>query len=123
MYPKPKVFVYGTLKRGFSNHRLLEGARFVGCARTAQPYALYESDYPLVYRKERVSTIGGEVYEMDPDQLMHLDRLEQHPDYYCRDQVDVVLEGGARESVWLYFFPVPQGTLIESGDWGLPQAV
>lgn len=120
MYLKHLVFVYGTLKRGFSNHFFLEGARCRGRARTREHYALYEGEYPFVFRKERVGPIYGEVYEVDTQTLMKLDRLEEHPDYYCRDQVEVVLDDGGSLTAWLYFFPAPQGRLIRSGEWSAP---
>ncbi|MBU1247458.1 MAG: gamma-glutamylcyclotransferase [Proteobacteria bacterium] len=119
MYPKQVVFVYGTLKRGFSNHFFLKDAKFLGRGRTLEPYALSDGEYPFVYRKEKVSPVCGEIYEMDGETLLQLDHLEQDPEYYCRDQLDVVLEDGDKLRAWLYFFPVPQGRLIESGEWGV----
>jgi gamma-glutamylcyclotransferase (GGCT)/AIG2-like uncharacterized protein YtfP len=117
MYLKHLVFVYGTLKRGCSNHFFLEEARCLGRGRTLHAYALYEGEYPFVIREEHLTPIQGEVYEVDGQTLQRLDRLEEHPDYYRRDQVDVVLEDGSKLLAWLYFFPTPRGRFIESGEW------
>jgi gamma-glutamylaminecyclotransferase len=47
------IFVYGTLKRGFSNHHHLDGQAFLGAARTAPGYALYAlAEYPGMVRQE-----------------------------------------------------------------------
>ncbi len=41
------LFVYGTLKRGCRNHRHLAGQAFVGPARTAPGFTLYDlGGYP-----------------------------------------------------------------------------
>ena len=41
------VFVYGTLKRGMSNHRWLRGQRFVDESRTLPSYRMYDlGGYP-----------------------------------------------------------------------------
>ena len=51
MDTKHKVFVYGTLKKGFGNHRFLRGSVFLGNARTNDHFALYESGIPFVIEK------------------------------------------------------------------------
>ncbi|WP_457623862.1 gamma-glutamylcyclotransferase, partial [Persephonella sp.] len=35
---KSLIFVYGTLRKGFGNHRLLENAEFLGIGRTKEKY-------------------------------------------------------------------------------------
>lgn len=117
MYPKHKVFVYGTLKQGFSNHFFCDGSQMLGRARTVKQYAMFESDYPLVYKYEAVSRIKGEVYEVDDADLRRMDGLEGHPEYYRRELVDVVLETGEFFEAWLYFYPRPEGRPIPDGEW------
>lgn len=112
-----RVFVYGTLLRGFANHSYLQNANFLGPAMTVDRYALYADIIPFVVRQEAVSCITGEVYEIDESTLEDLDRLEQHPSWYRRDQVMVELSGGERLQSWLYFYPQPTGQLVETGDF------
>ena len=111
------VFVYGTLKEGFHNHYVLSGAEYLGTGKTVHKYALYVDGIPFVLKGEAESTISGEVYSVDSETLAKLDRLERHPEWYCREQVDVVIDGDSTEKCWLYFFPVAQGSLVESGNY------
>jgi gamma-glutamylcyclotransferase (GGCT)/AIG2-like uncharacterized protein YtfP len=74
----PHVFVYGTLKRGGSNHALLAGQRFAGAARTVAAYRLHQLEgYPGMVRAETGGrSIEGEVWEVDVPCLGRLDQLE-----------------------------------------------
>jgi gamma-glutamylaminecyclotransferase len=113
------VFVYGTLKKGFSNHHLLSCAKFIGTAVTEKHYALYEAGLPYVISGEQVSTIHGEVYLVDQVTLAILDNLEGHPNFYKREQVHVCLQTNKSYSekiiVWIYFYPKPTGQLKVDG--------
>ena len=73
-----RVFVYGTLKRGGSNHHHLAGQQFVATARTPPAFRLYLLDgYPgLVASPENGRSIEGEIWEVDPAGLARLDELE-----------------------------------------------
>ncbi len=116
---KESVFVYGTLKRGFNNHRYLKDAYFLGEAKTSKSYAMYSSGIPYVIRDQKISVIHGEVYEIDCTTLKNLDALEGHPNWYKREQVAVCLheQNGHKTKViaWLYFYPVPVGSVIQDG--------
>lgn len=115
------VFVYGTLKTGFHNHYLLAGSDFIGAGETVNKYAMYQHGIPYVIKEEAVSRIRGEVYAVNDDTIVHLDRLERHPEWYYREVVDVLLAN--KSSIipcWLYFFPNAQGLLIRSGIYELP---
>jgi len=69
------VAVYGTLKRGHSNHRLLADARFVGEDRL-HGLCLYNlGPYPAV-APGRSAGVVVEVYDISPQQLQQLDILE-----------------------------------------------
>jgi gamma-glutamylaminecyclotransferase len=73
------VFVYGTLKRGGSNHAFLAGQIFLGEARTAPGFSLYRlGGYPgMIPRKNSAAEgVTGEVWSVDEATLAKLDRLE-----------------------------------------------
>jgi gamma-glutamylaminecyclotransferase len=72
------LFVYGTLKRGGANHHFLDGQRFVGEARTAPGFRLYDlGGYPgLVARPDDHDGVVGEIWSVDPAALVRLDALE-----------------------------------------------
>jgi gamma-glutamylcyclotransferase (GGCT)/AIG2-like uncharacterized protein YtfP len=72
------VFVYGTLKRGGSNHRFLAGQNFLGPARTVPGFTLYSlGDYPGMVRAPGDTTgVIGELWTVDDNCLAELDRLE-----------------------------------------------
>jgi gamma-glutamylcyclotransferase (GGCT)/AIG2-like uncharacterized protein YtfP len=115
--PLTTVFVYGTLRKGFKYHSLLQGAHFVGSATTCECYALYLAAYPCLFKGKAVSRIRGEIYEIDQSTLEQLDELENHPYEYRREQVQVILDNGRKLPAWVYFYPEPIGILEPSGDY------
>lgn len=114
---KHAVFVYGTLKSGFPNHFFLEDSEFVGHGRTRELYSLYQWEYPIVFKGEKLSHVKGEVYIVDDFTLTRLDQLEEHPDFYRRELVEIELDSGFVMSAWLYFFPKAQGKALPGGEW------
>jgi len=115
------VFVYGTLKQSFPNHRLLREGRFLGRAITAEAYALFVDDegIPHVYPDRQVSPIHGELYEVDSQTLACLDALEEHPHLYRRTAVEVIAGNGQQHIAWIYLSRQSSGRLIPSGDYTL----
>ena len=73
-----RVFVYGTLKQGGSNHHVLAGQLFRGTARTADGYTLYSlGDYPGMVRSAGAGQfVTGEIWTVDTACLARLDDLE-----------------------------------------------
>ncbi len=110
------LFVYGTLRKGCSNHHFLSQSSFLGLARTENNHALYMGDFPYAAKKPEISPIVGEVYAVDLNTLQLVDSLEEHPNWYRREQVRVRLESGESITAWLYFHPSPKGDCVESGD-------
>ena len=56
-----RVFVYGTLKRGHSNHDCLRGQQFIAEAVTQPRYRLHDlGGYPGMVLDELEDTAGGE---------------------------------------------------------------
>jgi gamma-glutamylcyclotransferase (GGCT)/AIG2-like uncharacterized protein YtfP len=86
------LFVYGTLKRGCSNHRYLADQTLVGIARTPPGYRLYDlGGYPgMVSRPDDTLGVTGEVWSVDDDALERLDRFEGlHEGLYRREPVSL----------------------------------
>ena len=75
---KHNIFVYGSLKRGFSNHSLLAEQHFVAIGKTRPRYKIYAlSSYPgMVEVSENGRSIEGEIWTVDSACLARLDRLE-----------------------------------------------
>ena len=93
------LFVYGTLKQPFGNHGVLQrhGARFISAAHTMDRFTLTES-FPFVWRplesapaayREYLGQIVGELYKVSDAGLEACDRLEGHPNFYCRTPITV----------------------------------
>lgn len=76
--PTTVVFVYGTLKRGGSNHHFLARQHYLADARTAPGYRLYDLDgYPgMVADSTDTEGVTGEIWTVDPGCLALLDELE-----------------------------------------------
>lgn len=72
------LFVYGTLKRGCQNHQYLAGQTFVGNARTAPGFRLFDlGGYPGIARKaDDHDGVVGEVWSVDDIALQRLDHFE-----------------------------------------------
>ena len=86
------LFIYGTLKRGGSNHVFLARQRFLGLARTAPGFTLFSlGDYPGMVRAPG-DTVGvtGELWVVDDTCLAELDRLEGL-DEGLYERIDVLL--------------------------------
>ena len=114
------LFVYGTLKKNFSNHHLLRTAEFCGKGRTQQKYAMYVDGIPYVVRNQQTSFIYGELYLIDACQLERIDRLEGHPEWYCREQVQIIHDQRKIVTAWMYLFPDRIGTLNPTGRYQQP---
>ena len=101
------VAVYGTLRKGYGNHRLLAGAQseFVGTGNTRDKYLLDASaSIPYVYYGVKDKEVPVEVYKPSGDDVWQsLDTLEGHPWHYTRDLIEVELEDGKTVHAWLYF--------------------
>jgi len=63
-------FVYGTLKKRFSNHYLLQDASFLGAHKTEPIYTLYDGGFPIVCRNGETA-IQGELYQTDDQSIIN----------------------------------------------------
>ncbi|HEY5078937.1 MAG TPA: gamma-glutamylcyclotransferase family protein [Opitutaceae bacterium] len=100
------VFVYGTLKRGCSNHHLLAGQAFLGEARTPQGFALFSlGSHPgMVEIPADSGSVTGEVWSVDEECLEQLDALEGTEEGIYRRGAVPLLDPFAGRGVEAYFY-------------------
>jgi gamma-glutamylaminecyclotransferase len=100
------VAVYGTLKSGHGNHRLLENSYCLGDAYTAAAYPLVIDSLPYLIDRIGVGKrVRVEVYRVTEATLARLDSLEGHPDWYQRKEIQVQLIKGGTVTAWVYMIP------------------
>lgn len=111
-----RLFVYGTLMRGFPLHHLMQGrARFVGGG--AVRGRLFDlGAYPAAVR-EADGLVSGEVYEILDAALWRTLDSAEGPQYH-RGEVDVRMADGSERAAFLYWYRGPlRGVPIPGGDY------
>ncbi|XP_033733181.1 gamma-glutamylaminecyclotransferase-like [Pecten maximus] len=120
---KSKIFVYGTLKRGQPNNKLMEEifdgeVTYMGKGLTGKAYPLVIAaaswNLPCMLSVEGTGKkVHGELFEVDEEMLSFLDGFEGHPDFYRRKQIIIQLtedHNGRKldppniHTCWCYFF-------------------
>lgn len=108
------VFVYGTLRRGGSNHYLLTDSDCMGSHQTDPLYTMFRlGQFPAVVPRGETSIVG-EVYKISDEVFGLLDELECYPGVFSR-QVIATPAGAS----WIYLYNRLVGTdhVIAAGDW------
>lgn len=122
--PRTRVFVYGTLRRGASNHFRMAGAEFVCAGSVAGK--LYQIDwFPGLILDAAGDPIRGEVFEVGPDLLAALDTFEgvsadeSQSEYRRVTTVVVPAHGNEALSadVWEWLGEVDESKRMKGGDW------
>ncbi len=121
------LWVYGTLRRGESNHHFLTDCPFIGIA--CYPGLLFSvhGRYP-VFQPEQTGgdkAVIGELYEINPELWPRLDELEGIEEgYYQRVSFPLALEIIPGEAQAIVYVVGPllasfcrKEYLIASGDW------
>ena len=127
MTDKTIVAVYGSLRQGLGNHRLLdnEGVEFLGRGETVSKASMVSmGSFPAITQP---SSEGGdypivvEVYAVDEPTFKNLDRLGGYPNFYNREEVQVVMSEKRIVNANIYFISeVTDGRhTLEHGDWML----
>lgn len=128
------LFVYGTLKRGYGNNRLLDNAAFLGTAQVRGFKIYHLGGFPGVHVSPDLDDmVYGELYRVDNDyDVARLDRLEgvnhQSPKHgmYHRMTTHVELYNEETEDfdevpeiahIYVYNGRVLESMLCEDGVW------
>ena len=118
-----KIFVYGTLLRGFGNWNwALKSQTFISTGETLPEYDMVSlGGFPGVLTGG-TTAIKGEVFEVDDEHLRDIDRLEgadrRNPMRGMYRAEHITLADGTE--CWTYIFNgdrVITGNLITSGSW------
>jgi gamma-glutamylcyclotransferase (GGCT)/AIG2-like uncharacterized protein YtfP len=99
------VAVYGTLKCGFGNHKLLKDAEFLGEAHSVEKLRMSCYGIPYVYDGDcdEGHNIEVELYEVKgTHEKTKIDWLENHPHHYKRVRKQFVSPMGILCEAWVY---------------------
>lgn len=99
------VAVYGTLKKGHNNYyNYLGDADYLGSGITADKYPLIIEGLPYVLNKPGEGEhIDVDVFYVSRQELKALDGLEGHPNWYYREEIEIVMDDSSIEYAYLYF--------------------
>jgi gamma-glutamylcyclotransferase (GGCT)/AIG2-like uncharacterized protein YtfP len=121
------LFVYGTLRKGFTLHSHLDKSTIKYLGKGLIQGRLYDlGEYPGAVRSSGNTTIIGEVYELgDSKELDALDKIEEfYPEepkksLFVRQKTNVKLESGKEILAWVYLLPKKpkHAQLVKSGDY------
>lgn len=115
-----KLFVYGTLKKGFGNHAVIESidSKFLdfGMIKGYDIYSL--GAFPAVKdSNDKESFVMGELYHMD--NLLATDMLEGYPHMYNRKKTNVYTRDNGIQEAWVYIYngDLKDKKPLESKEW------
>lgn len=118
------VFVYGTLRRGGSNHFRMAGAEFIAPGTITG--RMYRIDwYPGLVLDPAGDEIHGEAYSVDSELLSALDIFEGlsageiEGSEYRRVETTVMRQDSQTLTAWVWEWlgMVEEGQRISDGDW------
>ncbi len=119
-----RVFVYGTLRRGGSNHFRMVGADFISAGTITG--RMYKIDwYPGLVLDDAGDEIHGEVYAVGQVQLAALDSFEgiasgeTKGSEYRRIETTVVLKNSEILTAWVWEWlgMMDESQRLTAGDW------
>lgn len=119
---QPFIFaVYGTLKRGFGNNRLLADAKFIGTHTTEPEYTMYSSGgFPIVKTGGETSIKCELFATTDPAVINHVNMLEGYRgkddpnNWYDRKTINTAF--GDAEMYVMHEVP-SRMPVVEGGEW------
>ncbi len=112
-----RLFVYGTLKRGFRAHNILRNANYIGKAKTDARYQLYKVNWfpGMVFDERQQGGVHGELYEIAKETFVALDSYEGAPDLFKRQTI--FLDDGEEAIAYIFNKDAHDLERIESGEW------
>ena len=116
------VGVYGTLKRGESNHRIIEAAYCIGLGYVNGHKLVSYGNYPVMTPDDENPSreLPVELYAVTDAQLLAMDDLVVHPHYHERSKL-TAMGAPVGADPWVYVVPKDRvredAPIIEGGAW------
>ncbi len=116
------VAVYGSLRQGFGNHRVLKDSEYLGTFKTNDLFTMYSlGAFPYIKPDEKNGIpITVELYKVISDNIAYgLDCLEGYPSFY--DKKNITIQNFETDlEIKTYFIErESESVIVESGDWSL----
>ena len=112
-----KIFVYGTLKKGYALNNELRDSKFIGNG-IIKGYKMYSNGYfPMITKGDKSNAVTGEIYEVsDEETLRVLDMIEGA---YIRTKEKALLTNGQKidVEVYVYRYLINDCQKIKTGEW------
>jgi gamma-glutamylaminecyclotransferase len=102
-----KLFVYGTLRRGFHNHDLMRNAKHICDGRTTDSMRLMVHrghGIPFTWKDEGGKPLRGEFYEIDEEDIMPIHSMEVSAGYEAK-WLSIILDSGETARALVYLYP------------------
>ena len=109
-----KLFVYGTLKKGFGNHRLIQKTEYIGDFISNDKFDLSGHSFPEIYPNDQGKQIKGEIYNLEEQDFIVTDSLEGNGYFYNRE-IQSFYNNKTQIEAWIYIIMQP-GASIEVPD-------
>ena len=115
------IATYGTLRKGFGNHKLIEKADYKGTFKTEPIYNLHSLGGFPGLKKDGNTSVVMEVYAVNQEEAYFVDCLEGYhpnvkPTFYDKEFIDTPW---GKAGVYIYVNNPSKESLIESGDFYL----
>jgi gamma-glutamylcyclotransferase (GGCT)/AIG2-like uncharacterized protein YtfP len=106
-------FVYGTLKKNYSNNRLLGDSLYLGKGITDVGYEVYNVGFPMAYYRPHGLPLLGEVYRVESERVIaDIDQLESNGSFYTRVKRSVTIPDFFDQKVEAWVYEIPKA------NWG-----
>ena len=111
-----KVFVYGSLRKGFGLSPVLSSSDYIETVKTKPKYTMYSlGAFPCIVKGGKTAIVG-EIYSVSEEVERRLDMIEGVPQLYQKGKVEI----DGYDNVIAYFMKknkVNTLNVIETGDW------
>ena len=109
------LFVYGTLKKGYGNHSIIQKTTYIGDFISIDKFDLSGYGFPKIYPNDQGKHIKGEIYNLEEQDFISTDMLEGNGSFYQRE-IRKFQRNNEIIDAWVYIILQPGGSIEVPGD-------